>query len=661
MVSKKDVTEDLPYSLSNPISSVSYTLTAEDYDVSFGTLPFFLGASDEFPYRRQTAPYRKQQIDQSNEPGEQSLSNWWLRSQSSFHKGTGITYYDPSAGESVAYRFSDSKGVDVWTKGKVTLLKDTTSTHYITGQLRSNGRPSQTLRSIKWNSTSGVLLWDEYDVDKIAADGTLTHFIDYLEAGAEPVRGICDDGTNAYWISNAVAGGANKLHMFKKPLTGSSANTGDETTMFTATGLVISNGVLEYVKDRVVMAVNNSVYEVSTGATSLPSPVYTHSDTDIVFSSITASGPAIYVAGYSGIQSSIFKFTLNSSGVMPTLTSAITAAEMPVGEVIHKIYYYLGYMMIGTNKGVRAAIVSDQDGSINYGPLIVETTQPVYDFAARDKYVWATTKVGTNPGLIRINLGEEIETLRFAYANDIYKSDVTGYTTTGLAFIGDTGRLAFCTNAVGSTTPDRGYIQLESATAYLSSGYIQTGYIRYATLEDKVFKTIHTNMDNTNGGLTVQSISKSGNEYTIANFNQGDGIEEIAVAYPQGVQEYMSFRFTMTRSTTNTAVTPIFSGYQLKALPAIARQRLIQYPVLCYDSETDKFGNQKGYEGYSFFRINQIEVLESLGDTIRVQDFRNGETYLGVIEELNFINKTPPSSRFSGFGGVLLVTIRSVS
>jgi hypothetical protein len=82
---------------------------------------------------------------------------------------------------------------------------------------------------------------------------------------------------------------------------------------------------------------------------------------------------------------------------------------------------------------------------------------------------------------------------------------------------------------------------------------------------------------------------------------------------------------------------------------------------LCYDTETDKFSNQIGYEGYAFTRINQVETLESAGYTIRVQDFRNGETYLGVIEEINFINKTPPSSRFSGFGGVLLVTIRSVS
>jgi hypothetical protein len=655
MVSKKDVTEDLPYSLSNPISSVSYTPTAEDYDVSFGVYPFFLGTTDEFPYRRQTAPYRKQQIDQSNEPGEQSLSNWWLRSQSSFHKGAGIRFYDPTAGETVPYRFTDSRGVDVWTKGKVTLLKDVVSEHITTGQIRANGRVNQYARSIRYGTTNAVLLVDEYDVDKITDAGEV-HFIDYNSGTDDPVYAICDDGVNAYWVTNDTASG--KLEVNKKALTLTSADA--NTVMFDSPGTTVSNAVIEFVKERIVMCANNSVYEFSTSATALPSPIYTHPGVSYTFTSITASGPAIYVSGYSGIHSSIFKFTLATNGTMPTLTSAQVAAEMPSGEIIHKIFYYLGYMMIGTNKGVRAATVSDQDGSINYGPLIVETTQPVYDFAARDKFIWCAATVGTSPGTIRINLGEEIETLRFAYANDIYASTVTnGAVTTGTAFIGNTNRLLFCTNAISAATEDRGSNYLESATNYVSTGYLQSGFIRYATIEDKVFKTLHVNMENGDGGLTVQSISKSGQEYTIANFGAGDLIEPFAVAYPLGTQEYVSFKFNFTPRTST--VTPTFSAFQLKALPAIARQRLIQYPVMCYDTETDKFGNQIGYEGYAFYRINQVETLESAGDTIRVQDFRNGETYLGVIEEINFLNRTPPSSRFSGFGGMLLVTVRTVS
>jgi len=88
---------------------------------------------------------------------------------------------------------------------------------------------------------------------------------------------------------------------------------------------------------------------------------------------------------------------------------------------------------------------------------------------------------------------------------------------------------------------------------------------------------------------------------------------------------------------------------------------LIQYPLFCYDHETDKFGVEEGYEGSAYDRMSALEQVENVGDTVRVQDFRTGESYLGLIEELDFINKTPSGPRFSGYGGTLVVTIRSIS
>ncbi|NDG32617.1 hypothetical protein EB118_21410, partial [bacterium] len=125
-------------------------------------------------------------------------------------------------------------------------------------------------------------------------------------------------------------------------------------------------------------------------------------------------------------------------------------------------------------------------------------------------------------------------------------------------------------------------------------------------------------------------------------------------------QEYLGFKFTFTRSSANSLLGPTFNGYQIKSLPAIPRQRLIQYPVFCYDHETDKFGVEVGYEGSAWDRMQQLEAVENLGDTLVVQDFRTGESFIGLIEEMDFINKTPTDKRFSGFGGTLLVTIRSV-
>ena len=323
-----------------------------------------------------------------------------------------------------------------------------------------------------------MLLHDEYDVDKIAVDGTETHFIDNAAGTDYPVFAICDDGINAYWVTRILDTGVDKSAVYKKPLVGDASTSA--TQLFKDSSIVVSKGVMEYVKDRIVMAINNKIFELSTAASSLPAALYTHSDTDVVFTSITASGPAIYIAGYSGVQSFIYKFTLNTSGVMPTLTTAITAAEMPVGEIIHKIYYYLGYMMIGTNKGIRAAVVSDQDGSINYGPLIVETTQPCYDFAARDRFVWCATGVDGAPGVIRIDLGNEIETLRFAYANDLYVSTISGYKTTACAFAGDTDRLVFCT-----TANNAGTITNKALTSNIAT--LTTSAVHGLTIGDEVW------------------------------------------------------------------------------------------------------------------------------------------------------------------------------
>ena len=640
-------------------TSAYWQNTSDSYDVALGGQPFFYAISDARPYIRQTAPYKKDQFDNGAEPGEQSLTGWWIRSQSSFHGGTGIKFYDPSAGETVTHRFTDSQGVDVWTKGQVTLLKDVTSAHGTTGPVvgTDHQHPNQHVRSIQWSSTEGVLLHDEYDVDKIAANGTVTHFIDYVPGTTEKVYAICDDGINAYWVTNQVHGGANKLHMYKKPLTGSSASTADETLMFRGDSIVITYAAMEFVKDRIVLCVNNRVYELTTSSTSLPSPIYTNSNTNYHYTSITASGPAIYAAGHSGIYSTIQKYTLNTSGVMPTLTSAVVAAELPSGEIIEKIFYYLGYMMIGTNKGIRAAVVSDQDGSINYGPLIVETTQPCYDFAARDRFIWCATGIGpVNGGLIRIDLGNEIETLRFAYANDLQATQSTEHYTTACAFIGTTNRLAFAT----AYNVTEGAIYLESASTLVSTGYLTTGYIRYGTLEPKNFKRLLARGDFTFGSLVLETVDKDGTEYDHITYEAGVTAVEVGTNNPDTAQEYVAYKFVFNRDATTTSQGPIFKGYQAKATIATPRQRVMRFPVYCFDIETDRYNVVSGYEGKALTRLQLLENVEEGGDVVTWQDLTTGESRQVVIEQISFTRMTPPDKRFDGFGGVIEITIRTV-
>jgi hypothetical protein len=708
------------------------------YDVALGGMPFIYAISDNRPYIRQTAPFRKEQFDNQTEPGEQSLYGWWLRSQSSFHSGAGITFFDPAlVSNEGTYRFADSRNVDVWTKGEVTLLNAVEEEHYITGATPSNLRPNQSLRSIQSSSIEGVLLRDEFDIYKIAQDGTVTQFLDYVSGTDDKVYAMCDDGTTAYWVTNDT-GPAGDLEVNKKVLTGTTATPA--TVMFTGSGINVENAVMEYVKERIVMCVNDKVYEFSTAATALPTAVYTSTSPGNVFTSVAASGAAIYVSQYNGIQSTILKFTLDSTGLMPTLSQAVVAAEMPAGEIIHKIFYYLGYMLIGTSKGVRASVVSDVDGSINYGPLIVETDQPVYDFCARNHYIWMTVGIGFTaatgayPGLIRIDLSQQIEPLVFAYANDVYDGTSLGHETTACAFAGNTDRLVFASaaNTVGETITNKeltsnvatlttasahglnvgdevwvqgvdttfnstalftitsatattfsyaktasdvvstpvssptaiananGYVSIESDTEKAASGYLTTGFIRYNTLEPKNFKRLLGRGDFTFGSMSLNTVDKDGTIYDVISYDATVPSVEVGTTQPFNAQEFLAYKFDLFRDATDTTKGPTFKGYQIKATIATPRQRVIKFPVYCFDVETDKYNVMVGYLGRAFDRLSELEIIEENGDVVTWQDLTTGEFRQAVIEQINFTRLTPPDRGFSGYGGVVEITIRTV-
>ena len=732
-----NVTADIGIVSSNAL----WSNTDVAYDVALGGLPFIYAIGDNRPYLRQTAAFRKDQFDNGTEPGEQSLSGWWLRSQSSFHAGSGINFFDPLTNdENGHYRFNDSKGVDVWTKGKVTMLSSCNPGHITTGAVQTNKRKFQTLRSIEYNGTKGVLMADEYDVDKIDVDGNEIHFINYNIGASSAVLAICDDGVTAFWLTNYTSGGVTKKTVFGKPLIGSSLSTADEFKIGDATGSA-TDAVMEYVKERIILCMDNGIYEIpAVAGTNIPSAVYTHPTTNHLYTSVTASGAAIYVAGYTGIQSSIQKFTLTTAGVMPTLSQAVIAAEMPVGEIIHCIKYYLGYMMIGTSKGIRVATVSDTDGSIKYGPLIVETTQPVYDFACRDHFVWAASSVDGEPGVIRLDLSTELDQLRFAYANDVYYKGITGHQTTACAFVDGTDQLASTSaskiagtrvtnkaktdgvvtlatlTAHGLTTGDvvwvegvlavggsnfnsttdpfviastpttttftytlaganvastavtatnarvalPGNIFVESATELISTGYLKTGKIRYSTLEPKNFKRLLARGNFDAGSLVLETVTKDGTAYDHITYESGVNPVEVGTTQPETPQEYVSFRFTFNRDSTATSTGPVFEGWQSKATIATPRQRIIQFPVFCYDVETDRYNVTVGYEGRADARLRALESVEENGDVVIWQDLSTGESRQCVIEQITYSRMTPPDKRFDGQGGVIEIRIRTV-
>jgi hypothetical protein len=630
-----DITEGIPYVLSNPAGSTTYTPTGPAYDVAFSALPFFLAASDEQPYRRVTAQYRKQQIDQTREPGEQTLTGWWVRSQSSFHLGAGIKYFEPIQEESLRFQYTESKGLDVWTRGQATLLNDTASFY-------PGAAPAQ-LIGVNDGTDDCILVTDGTDLKKITSAAVSTTI---TQAGtASTIFSLTTDGSNYYFINGT------RVHK------GSVGAVPADAEIYTAAS---TRATIRYVKQRLILAKENVLYELDANATAsavLPTALFTHPNASWVWSSIAEGPQAIYVSGYdpNGTSSSVFKIALdpttsNTLG-FPELLTPTVVIDMPSGERINDFDVYLGvYAVLATSAGFRVG-VSDATGDIQYGPLLFRDAACTA-IAFKDSYAYIATLVDGEAGLVRVDLSTTVigSSLFFPWAWDLVAAG-TAATASQVAFFGNSDRLAFST---GNTT------YAESTTSLVATGYLRTGFIRYNTLETKIYKLLQARIDTTNGGITIQSIDSVDTEYSIGVFAQGSTVPEINVNYPTTSQEYLGFKFTFTRSSTDATKGPLFTGYQLKSLPAVPRQRLIQYPVFCYDHESDKFGNEVGYEGSAYDRMSQLEAVENVGDTIRVQDFRTGESYLGIIEEMDFMNKTPEDKRFSGFGGTLLVTMRTI-
>jgi hypothetical protein len=631
-----DITEGIPYVLSNPSGATNYSATGVNYDMAIAGLPFFIGATDDSPYRRVTAQYRKQQYDQTREAGEQSLTGWWFRSQSSFHYGAGIKYFEPAQDESLRFQFAESKGVDIFTKGQATLLNST---------VRILTTASSTVIVGANDGTNDCLVTtDGNALKKITMSADTPTSSTYTQAGTpSTILDLTTDGTRYFFVNGT------KVHQ-------GAITSGSSVLAYDAPATTSAR--IKYVKQRLIASINNGIFELDATAVAdaaLPTAHYIHPQTDWTWTTIAEGPSAIYIGGFSRKNSSIYKITLdlanaNSLG-FPELSVPSVVIDLPEGEIINTFDTYLGtYAVLCTNKGVRVGVIGNE-GDISYGPLLFEAE--CKDVTFKDKFAYVSTKQDTESGLVRIDLSQPVipNSLVFAYAWDVCASGET-VTADSTAFLGSTDRVAF-------SVPGDG-VWIESSAVKVESGYLQTGFIRYNTLEGKLFKLLNPRIDTTDGALGISSIAYDDTEYNIGSFAQEGVVQEIGIPYPVGAQEYLGFKFTLTRSSSDSSKGPLFTGYQLKSLPAVPRQRLIQYPLFCYDHESDNMGVEVGYEGSAYDRMSQLEAVENNGDTVRVEDFRTGESYIGLIEELDFINKTPSDRRFSGYGGMLIATIRLV-
>jgi hypothetical protein len=532
-------------------------------------------------------------VDQSAEPGESAINpqGLWRRSQSSWHYGAGQTYSDTADAE--AYRFRSSKGVNVWERGKLSLLPDTTQAYssantnlyMATASSRIYGTDGQTVRyTTDWSTFTTVTSTNASDLYSITSDG-YNVFFSYADGDIDQTNA----GTSA--ASNYITG--------------------------------IEAGVLAYVRGRLMVAGQGTdkqkIWNITTAPGSSannPTALYTHPNTEFNWVGFAGGQNQIYAAGYAGNKSLIYKINLKTDG--SGLDVPLVAAELPMGEVVTTIDAYLGYVVIGLTTGLRFCS-SDSDGNLVVGPLI-ETGTSVNAFAAIGQYVYFgwTNYDTTSTGIGRLDIGTQVSVNQPAYASDLM---VTGQgTVTDIHEFGN--KVVFTVSGLGAYRPH--------STNLVTSGTLESGIYRWGVPDTKFVPKWDLRTEPLYGTVAVSVAADSGDFRSVGSqFNEGS-LESTFDGFESKVFEAEA-RLTLTRSTTDATKGPGVTRWLGRAYAAPLRSQIFSVPLLLHHKL-----NIRGFE-YSVDVDLELAYLRDLVENPRVITYQeNADTYSVIVEDVRW-------------------------
>jgi hypothetical protein len=620
---------DLPIAISTsvPTALVRYQRSGFAANYAIGNTPWLSAATDNNRISRITTTYQKERIDQGASAGEQSLSNWWLRSATSWHHGAGERYYD--ADNSDTYRFYESNNVDTWTLGEAKLLPKTTQHTSVAAK-----NPVTVAGGTFYIANNILYFYSESLSTSTAITLPGTGNIPYC---------ITTDGT--YCIVAATEG------IYDVTTAGVVRILWNHPTYVAAAWFPQA---IAYVKERIIVAaregtVEVGVYEV-TRAYTTPTPRLNNSNErwetnniETVVNSITELPGAIIVGYTQGAVSRIQSYSVDLADPLANLNYPVVIAELPRGETLNQLRIYLNeFVAIGTSKGLRIGISNTDGTSFTYGPLNV--TGGVTDFAFDEAYVYAcrSNLISGSSGLWRLDLGTEVGNA-YAYAPDLV---IDSSTPTGVAFVGTSGK-KFITSSSGTW--------VQHPTELAASGYIKSGWIRWGTGEKKQPVSLAVSASGTGTlGFTLEDQDTQLVSFGSIPIDQSQELGLSGQVFPA---DHFEITFNFTRDASDATKGPLLESWQIRALPAPLRSRTITLPLLCYEEERDANGVVSRSEPWD--RVHYLERIEQYGGAVLLQDFSSGEERICVIRAIQFEQTSPPSFA-SGFGGIVTVQLQTI-
>lgn len=594
----------------------STQLVPDVFPIAINGRPYMLDmASNQF--QRAFDARVRDSVDQSTEPGEGAINpqGLWRRSQSSWHYGAGQEYSDTADAE--AYRFNTSKGIDVWNKGRLSLLKDTTKVYS-----SANSNLYATTASDRLYGCDGQSI--KYTTD-FATVTTVTG------TQASNIYSITSDGYNVFY---SYANG---------DIDQTDASVSTSSAYITG----IEAGVMRYVKGRLMVAGQGvdkrKIWNITTppGSTANnPSALYTHPNTDFNWVGFAGGQNHIYAAGYAGNISIIYKTTIKADGT--ALDIPTVAAELPQGEIVNAIYGYLGYIIIGTATGFRFCS-ADDNGNLVVGPLIT-IGGPVGAFAGIGQYIYFawTNFDSTSTGIGRMDISVFISTNQPAYASDLMA------TTQGTVVA-----IREFNNAPLFTVAGQG-VYTPHATNLVSSGYLTSGIYRWGVPDAKFVPKLDLRCLPLVGSVTMSIMSDDGAYHDFATFSTAGAKEKTFDGLEDRVFE-AQVKLTLNRSAGATTG-PTVTRWMARAYAAPLRSQIFTVPILMHHT--------LNIQGRDYFQDvdEELRLLRDLVDNPRVVTYQeNEETYAVVIENVQMnIRQTVYAHKTNDFEGTAIVVMRSV-
>lgn len=593
------------------------------FDFAINGVAFMLDDKhDTFKGGTATIPLLRSQADQSSEPGESSTNpeDLWPRSQHSWHKGAGQRWLD-SEDDSDRARFWNSRGIDPWTRGSIKTLNNTTM-------------QESSLNTNLMLETAGDYLYmaDGASLKYYADITTATAGTTVAQPGVESpttIKSICSDGSRVYV---SVTDGVHYTDA------GSSTSTHYNA---------LQPDIIAFTKGRLMAAKNADIYNITSGAT--PSAHFTHPSSTWKWTCFAEGTACIYFAGYSGDKSVIYSVTIKEDGT--GLDVPKVAGELPDGEIVRSMKQYLGYLCIGTDKGVRIAT----QGTSNYLTIggFIPVPNPVYCFEPQESFVWfGWTNFDANyTGLGRMDLTQFVQENVPAYASDLmYGSMTTGFAQQGTvtSVVTSRGRRVF-------TIAGKGLIKetLDGSGLSTIAAYLETSDITYGVPDNKVAMRLAIEHAALPSNAYVKAyISVDGGDYTLIDTSNDLGSRHPPEPFSIDQKTGSTFRLKFVlgcESSTPTAM----ERFTLRAYPIPSRGRTVVVPLLLHEHFED--ANEVAATMDVLERKSFIKGLADSGELVRCQEL--DESFAALIDETQFQRGYPTEARDT-YQGTLAIKLK---